>query len=260
MISDIFILLLITLSAMLILVPEFIYAKDIYPAHYRANTMFKLVFQAFIMLQLVSSYAILRLVSGLRKSLAKGVFLLLTFVMLFFVLTYPYHSVMSYYSGLRVYQGINGITYLKNLYPTDFAAIEWINQNIKGQPVILEAQGDSYTDYARVSTNTGLPTVLGWTVHEWLWRGEYDYPPDDSKKLSDTTPYYPAPRIGDVQLMYESEDLEQTKNLLKKYNVEYVFLGDLERQKYPNLNEQKWEQLGKVVYENNQTRIIKLSS
>ena len=167
---------------------------------------------------------------------------------------------MSYYGSLKNYQGINGLTFLKNLYPSDFAAIEWINQNLKGQPVILEAQGDSYTDYARVSTNTGLPTVLGWTVHEWLWRGEYDYQPDDKRRQLDATPYYPAPRIGDIQIMYESEDLNVTKNLLQKYDVEYIFIGDLERQKYPNLNEQKWEQLGTVVYENNQTRIIEYAS
>lgn len=259
-ISDFFIFLLIILSAMLIIIPEFLYAKDIYPAHYRANTMFKLVFQAFIMLQLVSAYSIYRVASGLKYLKVKITFLLVTVTLLVAVLIYPYYSVMSYYNVLRNYQGINGITYLKNLYPTDFAAIEWINKNIKGQPVILEAQGDSYTDYARVSTNTGLPTVLGWTVHEWLWRGEYDYPPDDPKKLSDATPYFPAPRIGDVQLMYESEDMKQTKNLLRKYKVEYIFIGDLERQKYPNLNEQKWEQLGNVIYENNQTKIIKLSS
>ena len=48
--SDLFVLLLIVLSTLLIIVPEFIHVKDIYPAHYRANTMFKLVYQSFIML------------------------------------------------------------------------------------------------------------------------------------------------------------------------------------------------------------------
>lgn len=30
---------------------------------------------------------------------------------------------------------------------------------------MLEANGDSYSDYERVSAMTGLPTVLGWYVH-----------------------------------------------------------------------------------------------
>ena len=45
-------------------------------------------------------------------------------------------------------------------------------KTIEGQPVVLEANGDSYSDYERVSAMTGLPTVLGWYVHEWLWRGD----------------------------------------------------------------------------------------
>ena len=150
---------------------------------------------------------------------------------------------MSYYGDLKTYHGLNGIKYLEDKYPADYEALLWLSENVKDQPVILEAQGDSYTDYARVSSNTGLPTVLGWTVHEWLWRGSYDIP---------------SPRIEEIKVMYESDDLEQTKKLLKKYNVEYVFLGDLEREKYVELNVEKFEELGDVVFEKNQTMIYKL--
>lgn len=156
---------------------------------------------------------------------------------------YPYLAINSYYGDLKTYYSLDGTLYLKTLYPTDYQSILWINKNIKGQSIILEAQGDSYTDYGRVSTNTGLPTVLGWAVHEWLWRGSYDIP---------------SPRIEEVQKMYESEDLEDTKNLLKKYKVELVFFGDLERQKYPNLIEDKFKTLGKVIYKNGNTRIYKV--
>ena len=121
----------------------------------------------------------------------------------------------------------------------------WLNQNIKGQPVILEAQGDSYTDYARISANTGLPTVLGWTVHEWLWRGSYDIP---------------APRITDVQTMYETTDVQYAKELLDKYNVQYVYVGTLEYQKYPHLDQQKFAQLGHIVYHHGATTIYKLNT
>ena len=55
-VSDLFVLVLIILSTILIIVPEFIYVKDIYPTYYRANTMFKLVYEAFIMLSLSSGY------------------------------------------------------------------------------------------------------------------------------------------------------------------------------------------------------------
>ena len=245
--SDIFILILILLSTLLIIIPEFIYVKDIYPAHYRANTMFKLVYQSFMMLSLASGYIIVRLFLN-HKSLILNLnwrlaYWIIGFIGLLLVFMYPYFAVNSYFGDLKKYSGLNGINYLKPLYPNDYEAILWINKNIKGQRVILEAQGDSYTDYARVSTNTGLPTVLGWTVHEWLWRGTYDIP---------------SPRIEEVAKMYESKDVKETKQLLIKYNVSLVFIGDLERQKYLNLNQSKFKSLGKIVYQKGNTKIFQI--
>jgi uncharacterized membrane protein len=157
---------------------------------------------------------------------------------------YPIFAINSYYNGLNKYYGLNGINYLKQLYPNDYDAILWINKNIKGQPTMLEAQGDSYTDYERLSVNTGLPTVIGWTVHEWFWRNDYNIV---------------ALRIADVRTIYETSNLSLTKNLLKKYNVSYVFIGGLEKQKYINLNEDKFKKLGKVVFESGTSRLYKIS-
>lgn len=242
---DQFVLLLIILSTLLIIIPEFIYVKDIYPAHYRANTMFKLVFQAFMMLSLVSGYVIVRILTSIKRKLFAISYSLLAMLLVTIVMLYPYQAINSYYGNLQTYHGLNGTNYLRVSFPTDYAAIEWLNKNIKGQPVILEAQGDSYTDYGRVSTNTGLPTVLGWTVHEWLWRGTYDIP---------------APRINEIKTIYETKDLNEAQNLLKQYNVKYVFIGALEYQKYPNLDETKFKQLGKLIFQKDNTKIYKITS
>lgn len=247
--TDVFVILLIILSTFLIIVPEFFYLKDIYPTYFRANTMFKLVFQAYIMLALSCGYIVVRMATNLayihrRQKIYTICFLVVAGVLICLVMTYPYLAVNGYYNDLKVYQGLNGINYLKRLYPGDYEGINWLNAHVKGQPVILEAQGDSYTDYARISANTGLPTVLGWTVHEWLWRGTYAIP---------------APRIAEVQTMYESTNLQTTENLLNTYNVQYVYIGTLEYQKYPMLDEQKFNLLGKVVFQYGNTRIYKLN-
>lgn len=250
--SDYFVLILIFVSSLLILIPEFIYAKDIYPAHYRANTMFKLCFQAFMMLSICSAYIFTRVLGFIKDHfheyslIKKFAFLLysgITLFLIILVMIYPYIAFNSYYGNLKNYMGIDGVKYLKTLHPSDYNLIQWINKNIEGQPVILEAQGDSYTDYARISSNTGLPTVLGWTVHEWLWRGSYDIP---------------SPRIGDVSSLYEGTAVQATKDLLKKYNVEYVVVGDLEREKYSNLDEKKFRSLGKIIYQSGNTRLYKI--
>lgn len=239
-VQDIFILILIFLSTVLIIIPEFIYAKDIYPAHYRANTMFKLVYEAFIMLSIMSAYVIIRVLNSTKRI----IFLIIFMPLVSLVVLYSYFAISSYYYDLKSYHGLDGTIYLKDSHPDDYSAINWINKNIKGQPVILEAQGDSYTDYARISSNTGLPTVLGWTVHEWLWRGSYGVP---------------APRIEEIKTIYETADINLTRALLKKNNVSYVYIGLLEEQKYSDINEEKFNQLGKIIYGKNGSKIYKIN-
>ncbi len=237
--TNIFILLIIIISFLLILTPEFLYAKDIYPAHYRANTMFKLVYQAFMLLTLASAYIIVFLFSRIKNVALKIIFFLITFVLLTGVLIYPYFAIRSYYSDLREYKGLNGTDYIKKINPDDLQAIQFLNSSISNQPVILEAQGDSYTNAARISANTGLPTILGWTVHEWLWRGSYDIP---------------APRIEEVRTMYEG-DLATSIPLFKKYQVEYVIVGNEEKEKY-NVSEEKFKTLGKIIFKGSQEKTI----
>jgi uncharacterized membrane protein len=229
--------------------------KDIYPAHYRANTMFKLGYQAFMMLGLSSAYILFRL--GMKFKAKYNLLFLLHrffFILLFsLVAIYPSYAIDSYFGGLKTYHGLFGLEWMKTQYPDDYQAVEWLRKNIacnsdldcNNQPVIAEANGDSYTDYARVSANTGLPTIVGWPVHEWLWRGSYD----EAGK-----------RIPEVATLYESKDLNATKEILKKYRVEYVFVGQLEKDKYKNLNEDKFKTLGKVIFESGGTRIYKLNS
>lgn len=252
-VSDIYVILTTVISTLLLIFPEFFYVKDIYPAHYRANTMFKLGYQAFMMMGINSAYIFIRIVKS-RLGFPKALFLAGFIITFFLVGIYPFFAINSYYGGLKTYYGLDGLQWMKREYPDDYKAVMWLRTNIScdrktmklcdNQPVILEANGESYTDYARVSANTGLPTVIGWPVHEWLWRGSYD----EAGK-----------RIPEVQLMYESEDLTQTRDLLKKYNVEYVFLGTLERQKYPNLYKEKWKVLGEKVFQNGTTKIYKVN-
>ena len=240
---DVFVVGLGFLGFSLIIIPEFVYLKDIYTTYFRANTMFKLVYQSFILLMIVSGYTVVRVLSNLPKKILALCYTLFALCLLVLVLIYPYFAIMSYFNNLKNFQGLNGQTYLKTISADDYAAVKWINANIKGQPVMLEAQGDSYTDYERISSNTGLPTVFGWMVHEWLWRGTYDIVPG---------------RIADVTSLYTSDDIVQTKQLLQKYHVQYVYIGDMERAKYPRINEQKFAIIGTVIYSHGSVKIYKI--
>lgn len=242
--SDKFIAFLIILSTILIIVPEFIYVKDIYPMHYRANTMFKLVYESFIMLSISSGYIIIKIIASLKNKKFILIFFLPSLLLLYMVLTYPIFAINSFYNNLSNYKGINGTDYIKKLYPEDYDLINYINNNIKDSPVILEANGDSYTDFARISANTGLPTVVGWPVHEWLWRGTYDIV---------------SPRITDVSNLYTIANIKTAKKLIKKYNISYAVVSSLEKQKYPNITEDNFRNLGKIIFQKGETKLYKIT-
>ncbi len=228
---DLFVMALFVLGIFLITVPEFLYAKDIYPQHFRANTMFKLGYQAFMMMGIAATFVLYRitLLKGKLKYLFKAIFAFF----LFFVVLYPFYSFTSYYGKLDRTPQLDGAVWLTAQYPQDGEIVDYLNTYVKGQPNILEAQGDSYTDYERISANTGLPTVAGWWVHEWLWRGSADVV---------------GSRIPDIVNIYESPNIQLTRQLLKRYNVRYVIISGLERKKYKNINEEKFRQIGKRIF------------
>jgi len=231
---DSFIFILFSFGTLLVLIPEFFYIKDIYPAHFRANTMFKLGYQAFIMMGIATT-----LTFYLLKKFKKFFSIFIFSFLFFFVFIYPFFAFPSYYGNLDKPPQLDGSLWLNNIYPEDKEIIQWLNKNVKGQPTILEAQGDSYTDYERISANTGLPTVAGWWVHEWLWRGSADVV---------------GKRIPDIVNLYESKDLKLTKKLIKKYHINFVIISTLEKQKYPNLYEEKFNHLGTKVFQSSNGR------
>ena len=104
-------------------------------------------------------------------------------------------------------------------FKQDLLAIEWIQDNIRGTPTILEATTPLYRWGSRISIYTGLPTVIGWHWHQTQQRLAYEHLIDQ--------------RLLDVRAMFDHGSLERTWALLDKYGVDLIYLGDLERAYYP---------------------------
>ena len=247
---DLFAVLMGLCAIGLVLIPELVYVRDIYEnGNARANTMFKLTYQAYIMFGMTMIYAIFRLLVIGKNKILK----VLAFIGLFlFVWTCGYfgNSVHSWFGTVwkpSQYKGLNATAFLETDFPEDVNGIRWLKENISDAPVVLEANGDSYSEYERVSAMTGLPTIMGWYVHEWLWRGD----------LADLNA-----KIEEIKEIYTSTDETRVKELLEEYNVSYIFVGSCERNKYgADLNNDLLKGLGEVIFQDSEypTYIVKIN-
>jgi len=262
---------LLTAALILLLIPEVIYVQDIYGAAYqRSNTMFKFTYQAFILLMIVWGAGLGRLLLLPRKIHTKIAVIALT-VLLLVPLWYPYAATEQWLGEFKRdnYQSLDGTAPLrsKNSSQIDgdssgelksyFELIDWINEHIKGQPTIVEAVSVSYSDYNLVSAFTGLPTIIGWPTHEWLWRQTQDNPDAWSSTI--------GPRVTEVRQIYQDPDQSLIKGILHKYKVQYIVIGALERSLYsdtdntPVPNELFLRSLGTAVFEQNGTTFISIA-
>ena len=247
MLPDLAALLFALCAIGLILMPEVIYVQDIYGGeHYRANTMFKLTYQAWILFAIVMGYALIRILAGSMKSAC--VLASVCTALLLLTLGYMPRGIMDWFGNifdpsLRI--GTDASVFVDESFHTDFAAITWLNNEVKGRPVCLEAPGDSYSTRERVSVATGLPTVAGWYVHEWLWRGDPDAVSERNK---------------DIEAIYTSGDEKLVKSLIEKYNITYIYIGTQERQAYYNsITDVFLQGLGEVVFSDGEyTYIVKI--
>jgi uncharacterized membrane protein len=178
------------------------------------------------------------LVAGFAEaSGAATVVILLSTLLILAGLVYPAMAIPKRAAEYGSAPTLDGTAYLSQAHPDDYAAIAWLNENVRGAPVILESPGDRFRAYiyeGRVSALTGLPTLLGWAGHESQWRGNYDEQ---------------GRREPDIEKLYTSLVPSEVLTLLNKYDITYVYVGPLERSRYPAEGLEKFSALMETVYE-----------
>ncbi len=246
---DLFIMLLLLCAMGLVLLPELIFVRDIYGESYqRANTMFKLTYQAFIIFGIAMSYVVLRSYES-KRSISRIIRIACSILLVSTLFYFP-RGCNEWFNGWLSGEGFMGLSateFLKNRSESDYEIVNYINNNIDGQVVILEGTSESYSEGGRISAMTGCETVIGWTTHEWLWRSDYSlkYPKDISE------------RVNDVNAFYMTYSLEECKEFVEKYDVDYVYVGDYERERYVAVNDYNILQLGTLVYAYEGTYLVK---
>jgi len=277
--ADIIAIVLFICAFGLIAIPEIIYVKDIYPNDPRANTMFKLTYQAFIMLTLGIGYSFARMfLCGSYKGVYKKVTAVIAALLLCGAFEYPFIAIHQWFGSVSFanYKGLDGIKYMltfreqltkltdetfpEGQEPTgdpsswpqveslkdDYQIIQYINENVKGQPVIAEANHLSYTTFGRVAANTGLLDIFNWYTHELLWRNSHE---SEFRERTD-----------DLFYLYTTPDKSTADRIIAKYNISYIMVGQLERAKFRNIiNENTLRSLGEIVSQSNDTYLIKVT-
>ena len=203
----------------------------------RLNTVFKLYLQAWVLLALAGAFGLWRLlfVQGFlrRTSWPHVLWGAAAAALIVAALAYPVPAVQARV-GERTQTTpwtLDGTAYMEDaVFPDehgrlplkgDLAAIEWLQANVDGSPTILEGVTPPYRWGARISAYTGLSTVIGWDWHEIV------------RKCG----LAPCPavhtRLRDVERGYSTSDPQEALAVLRKYDVSYVYVGELERLYYP---------------------------
>jgi YYY domain-containing protein len=254
-------LLIIAALMMTLMVEVITYKGDIG----RMNTVFKFYLQVWVFLALASAVGIAYFARQVWRSVVAYGWFAVFALMLLIGLLYPLTATVAKVND-RFTAGsppsLNGMDYMKTalyndnnrplplMYDRD--AILWMRENIPGSPVVLEGTSPLYHWGSRVSIYTGLPTVIGWDWHQKQQRSIVDGGIIDR-------------RIDAVRAMYNTRDVNDALASFKRFRVQYVYVGEMERAFYDNVGLSKFDgmvQAGMLdlVYSNDQVRIYKVKN
>lgn len=215
-------LVLFALSLILLLIPEFFYVNDIYGGS-RMNTVFKVSYQVWLLMSVASGAGLI----AIWKNVSTHIVLRYAMPaaaagLILFGLAYPIaagHQWLDWRSPARAWVGIDGLLYLNSTPGSaesgEYEAIAWLRENARDDDVILAAGGGEWDSaVGRVSSGSGVPSIIGWTGHEHQW-----HLGDDAMLVEMTQ------RINDIDTMYAGTP---PIDLLDRYGITLLYLGPVE--------------------------------
>src|SRR6266567_1122059 len=282
-----FTLLLGTVAFALVAGCEVLFLKDVFAGNYpRMNTVFKFYFQAWALLSISSGAGVYFILESFRPAallskvqrrvrfgdgselaeeeiesgpapreryqLPRLLGAVWSVALLALLLAGAVYPLAGTYARTGHYahhtNSLDGLAYLQTCHPLycdydssgDYAAIRWLNNHVSGDPVIVEAVGPDYSSYGRISAFTGLPTPMGWVGHEYQWRVNWLNNSYNSIDFSR--------RAGDIDTIYTDSHPDVVLALMARYHAQYLYVGPLEREKYPTANLQRFSAFMQIVY------------
>ncbi len=232
---------MILTGSLLLLGPEFVYLRDNFGT--RMNTIFKFYFQIWVLWGIASCFGIWY-IWQFARAWFRRVSSVLWIVCAVLGAFYLFGGLLNKTEFFTHPISLDGMAYYARMYPDDWAAMQWLQENAQDGQVILEGSKGAYWiegPSSRISMATGLPTVMGWFNHEAQWRGA------SIQKVSS--------RMEDIQTIYQSRDWQITQKLLDQYQVKYVIVSPFEGQWYGRISLTKFDQNMVLVFHSGDVRI-----
>ncbi len=223
--NRLFISVMIAVGLSILVFCELFYFDDLFSGdNERFNTVFKFYNQVWLLFSIASACCFYDLIN--KKYRMKKTVLVILSLLIVLNSLYLYTGTFARTEGFNRSVSLDGIGFLKKANYGDYDAIFWVDRTLNGTAVILEAPGSSYEDTSRISSYTGIQTVVGWAGHELVLRNNWG-------EIS--------ARIRDIDTIYNTGDPEEALLLLRKYNVSYVYVGNVELGRYKQQGIQKFE-------------------
>ncbi len=222
----------------------------------RMNTVFKFYMQVWLILSVVAGAAGMWSLNAMRKKVTlRKVWQVALAIMLAAAALYPIMATKAKWDirmSKEAPNTLDGMAFMPYVeygdtdyagngrtvrLESDYAALQWMQRNITGSPVIAEAHSHPNPGFSpyrtitnRVAMYTGLPAIVGWDWHQRQQRAVVP-----GSLVSN--------RISDVNTLYSTNDITQAQNILDKYNVQYIYVGELENTYYPPQGLDKFKQM-----------------
>ncbi len=233
----------------------------------RMNTVFKFYNQIWIMLSVCAAFALASTLRIIRAEALQGwcpaVWRIAGCLLTFGAFLYPVFAgtdKMTDRMSDEAPHTLDGMKYMETSFywqddyymdlSEDYEAIIWMQENIQGSPVIVEASPTEYKFGSRYTVYTGLPGVVGWNYHQRQQRG-----PMSAEVWT---------RVDGIHNFYNTQDLQSACSFLAKYNVKYIIVGQMEKGMYSREGIAKFaEQAGVLwdcVYDHENTQIYEVKT
>jgi len=239
---------LVVAGAGLVVLVEYVYLADA-ASYERFNTVFKVYAQVWALWAVPAGVALAALAarapSASRARSVGGTLLVAGLVVSTSV--YGGLALSAHFGSADGGEAtIDAFEHVHEERPGEAAAIEWLHEK-SGQPHIVSAPGTTlYSWQSPASSLTGIPTVAGW-AHAANYHSQAAW----------------DQRVSDVGVVYETTEAASRAAVLRKHDVEYVWKGPVERERYDDVAAMSREpgisvayaMPTVVVYEVNQTAL-----